>query len=404
MSTSAKSASGSRLIAVLDGSVRKSGNRMRVSCQLVNTEDGCEVWSERYDREMADVFLLQEEMTRAIVDKLKGSLAGQLGASRRHTESRAAYHHYLKGRFYWSKRYEGGLKAAMEEFALAIADDQNYALAYSGLADALVFRGLYSIDRPREVFARAEEQVGKALAIDARLPEAHASLALIQLTAHWDWAAAENEFLRAIELDPTQPLAHIYYSWLLVTSGRLWEAGVAAKRAQDLDPLSPLVTSGVAWMYFHAREYDQAIDEARKCLEVDPNFLVGLYLLAMSYTRKGLFAEAAPLIERATALSGRAPFYLGLQGLLYAEMKQADNVGDIIQELDRARANGRYVPPHCYVYIYAGLGDFDRAFEWQEQACEDGAPPFYFLSPAIDCLRDDPRHTAHMARMHGVEP
>jgi serine/threonine protein kinase len=385
--------------AVLDGSVRKSGNRMRVTCQLVHTEDGCVVWSEQYDREMADVFLLQEEMTRAIVDKLKGSLVDRHAVSRRQTENRTAYHHYLKGRFYWSKRYAGGLNAAMDEFSLAMAEDPEYALAYSGLADALVFKGLYSIDRPRDVFARAEAQVHKALAIDARLPEAHTSLALMYWTAHWDWPSGENEFRRAIELDPTQPLAHVYYSWLLVTSGRLWEAGLEIKRAQDLDPLSPLVTSGAASMYFHARDYDQTIAEARKCLEIDPNFLVGLYLLAMAYTEKGMFAEAAPLIERATALSGRAPFYLGLQGLLFARMDKTANVERTIDELDRMRATGRYVPPHCYVYIYAGLGDFDRAFEWQAQACEDGAPPFYFMSPSIDCLRDDPRHEAHMARM-----
>ena len=388
-----------KVTTVLEGSVRRFGNRMRVACRLMHTEDGSEVWSEQYDREMADVFLLQEEMTRAIVDKLKGSLAGQQGLSRRHTENRTAYHHYLKGRFYWSKRYAGGLKTSMSEFTRAIAEDNHYALAFAGLADALVFLGLYSIERPREVFAHAETQVHHALALDERLPEAHTSLALIHWTAHWDWTAAERELLKAIALDPTQPLAHVYYSWMLVTSGRLWEAGLEIKRAQDLDPLSPLVTSGGASMYFHARDFDQTIAEAQKCLEIDPTFLVGLYLLAMAYAGKGMFAEALPLIDRATELSGRAPFYLGLQGLLYAEMRQTANVERVIAELDRIRSVGRYVPPHCYVYIYAGLRDFDRAFEWQERACEDGAPPLYFMSPSIDCLRDDPRHTAHMARM-----
>ena len=388
-----------KVSAVLDGSVRKSSNRVRVACQLVNTEDGCEVWAEHYDREMADIFLLQDEMTRAIVDKLKGSLDEQMRVSRRQTENRAAYHHYLKGRFYWSKRYEGGLKMAMDEFECAIRDDPNYALAYSGLADTLAFRGLYSLDRPRDVFPQAQKYVEKALSIDGRLPEAHTSLALIQLSAQWDWAAAENEFLRATELDPRQAQAQIYYSWLLALTGRHWEAGVAAKRAQDVDPLSPLVNSGVAWMYFVSKEYDRAIDEAHKCLEVDQNFLVGLYVLGLAYLRKQQYDQAAPLIERSTVLSGRAPFYLGLQGLLYAEMGEHEKVKDIIADLDELRAKGRYVPPHCYVYIYAGLREFDRAFEWQEQACEDGAPPYYFLSPAIECLHGDERHKAHMARM-----
>jgi tetratricopeptide (TPR) repeat protein len=252
------------------------------------------------------------------------------------------------------------------------------------------------------VFVRAEKHVAKALSIEARLPEAHTSLALILLSAYWDWTGAENEFLRATELDPTQAQAHIYYSWLLAMQGRHWEAGVVAKRAQDIDPLSPLVNSGVAWMHFVSREYDRAIEESQKCLEVDANFLVGLYVLGLSYLRQGSYAEAMPLIERATALSGRAPFYLGLQGLLFAEMGEHDKVSRIISDLDQLRADGRYVPPHCYVYIYAGLGDFDRAFEWQEKACVDGAPPYYFLSPAIDCLHKDDRHKAHLARMHQV--
>jgi serine/threonine protein kinase/Tfp pilus assembly protein PilF len=389
--------------AVLDGSVRKTGNGIRVSCQLLNTEDGYELWSEQYDRELAEVLMLQEDITRAIVDKLKVSLVEHLRPNRRQTESKSAYHHYLKGRFYWSKRYEGGLRTAREEFERAIADDPEYALAYSGLADTLVLRGLYSLERPRDVFVRAEKHVAKALSIESRLAEAHTSLALILLSAYWDWVGAENEFLRATELDPMEAQAHTYYSWLLAMLGRHWEAGVAAKRAQDIDPLSPLVNSGVAWMYFVSRDYDRAIEESLKCLEVDPNFLVGLYVLGLSYLRKGAYAQASPLIERATVLSGRAPFYLGLQGLLYAEMDEHDKVVDIISDLDALRANGRYVPPHCYVYIYAALKDFDRAFEWQEKACEDGAPPYYFLSPLIDCLQSDERHKAHLARMRRVD-
>jgi eukaryotic-like serine/threonine-protein kinase len=384
---------------VLDGSVRTAGDQVRVSCQLLNTQDGYEMWSEQYDRKLADVFALQEEITRAIVDRLKVSLAEHLRQPSQRTENRAAYHHYLKGRFYWSKRYEGGLKTAMDEFRSAISEDPAYAPAYSGLADTLMFIGLYSLDRPRDMYAKAETFVHKALSLDSMLPEAHTSLALIQLSAYWNWAAAENEFLRAIELDPTYAPAHLYYSWLLVLAGRHWEAGVAAKRAQDIDPLSPLVNSGVAWMHYNCREYDRAMEDAQKSLEVDPNFLVGLYVLGLAYTMKRQYADAAPLIERAVTLSGRAPFYLGLLGLVYGEMGQPDRVEQIIAELDSLREKGRYIPPHCYVYIYVGLRDFDRALEWQEKACDDGAPPFYFIAPATECLHGDARHKAQMARM-----
>jgi tetratricopeptide (TPR) repeat protein len=321
--------------AVLDGSVRKTGNGIRVSCQLLNTEDGYELWSEQYDRELADVLMLQEDITRAIVDKLKVSLVEHLRPNRRQTESKSAYHHYLKGRFYWSKRYEGGLRTAREEFERAIADDPEYALAYSGLADTLVLRGLYSLERPRDVFVRAEKHVAKALSIESRLAEAHTSLALILLSAYWDWAGAENEFLRAIELDPMEAQAHTYYSWLLAMLGRHWEAGVSAKRAQDIDPLSPLVNSGVAWMYFVSREYDRAIEESLKCLEVDPNFLVGLYVLGLSYLRKEAYAQASPLIRaRDRALRPRAV----LSWLTRAALR-----GD-----GRARQGGRHhLGPRC---------------------------------------------------------
>lgn len=392
-----------RVDAVLEGSVRRAGNRLRVTCELVNAAQGYEIWSELYDREMADLFVLQDEITRAIVDKLKVALVDDLKAARRYTESRKAYHHYLKGRFYWSKRYEGGLKTAMEEFEQAILEDEGYALAYSGLADTLVFRGLYSIDPPRQAFAKAKEQVEKALAIDDALPEAHTSLGLIELSARWDWTAAEREFMRAIELDKNQPLAHLYYSWLLVMADRRWEAGVEVKRAQDLDPLSPLVNSGAGWMYYMSHDYDQAIVECQKCLEVDPNFLVGLYVMSMAHMEKGLFEEAIAYIERATAISGRAPFYLGLQGHVFAKAGKIIELQEVLAELDRISQTKRYLPPHSYVYIYCGLGSSDRALEWQEKACDDGAPPFYYLTPAVECLKHDPRHQSQMRRMRQGE-
>ncbi len=390
--------------AVLDGSVRTAGDRVRVTCQLLNTQDGYEIWSEQYDRTLADVFTLQEEITRAIVDQTEGVARGASSTVAPRTENRAAYHHYLKGRFYWSKRYEGGLKAAMDEFQNAIREDPGYAPAYSGLADTLMFIGLYSLDRPRDMYERAETFIHKALSLDSRLPEAHTSLALIQLSAYWNWAAAENEFLRAIELDPTHAPAHLYYSWLLALAGRHWEAGVAAKRAQDIDPLSPLINSGVAWMYYNCREYDRAIEEANKSLEVDANFLVGMYVLGLAYTMKRQYAEAAPLIERAVdAVGARAVLPWPPRPRVRRNGTPREGRSD---HCGAGRDAGKRPlhSPHCYVYIYAGLRDFDRALEWQEKACDDGAPPFYFIAPATDCLHGDPRHKAQMARMLARAP
>jgi TolB-like protein/Tfp pilus assembly protein PilF len=388
-----------RVDTVLDGSVRRAGNHLRVSCRLTNVADGYQIWSEHYDREMADVFALQDEMARSIVDKLKVAWVDKLQPIRRYTDNRESYLHYLRGRFYWSKRYEGGLMTAKQEFEHALEKDIGNALAYSGLADVFAFLGLYSIMPPRAAFPVAKMNVDKALAIDDGLPEAHTSQGLIALSANWDWRVAEAEFMRALDLDKTQALAHLYYAWLLALRERRTEAFIAIKRAQNIDPLSTLVNSGAGWMYFLLREYDQAIADCQKCVEIDPNFLVGLYVMAMAYARKGDYEAAMPLITRATDLSNRAPFYLGLLGQIYAETGRMSEAEQVLAELERRSASGVYVPPHCYVYIHASRGDLDRAFEWQEKACDDGAPPFYFLSPAIGRMHDDPRHKAHLARM-----
>lgn len=390
-----------RVDTVLDGSVRRAGNRLRVACRLTSVVDGYQIWSERYDREMADVFALQDEMARSIVDELKVEWVDKLQPIRRYTDNRESYLHYLRGRFYWSKRYEGGLMTAKQEFEHALEKDSRNALAYSGLADVFAFLGLYSIMPPRPAFAVAKVNVDKALAIDDALPEAHTSQGLIALSANWDWRVAEAEFMRALDLDKSQAPAHLYYAWLLALRDRRTEAIIAIKRAQNADPLSTLVNSGAGWMYFLLREYDQAISECQKCVEIDSNFLVGLYVMAMAYARKGEYDAAMPLIVRAANLSNRAPFYLGLLGQIYAETGRLPEADQILAELDSKSAAGKYVPPHCYVYIHASRGDLNRAFEWQEKACDDGAPPFYFLSPAIGSMHNDPRHKAHLARMQG---
>jgi len=255
---------------------------------------------------------------------------------------------------------------------------------------------------PRAAFAKAKEAADRALAVDETLPEGHTSLGLIALGADWNWHRAEVEFMRAVDLDKTQGMAHLYYSWLLALADRRMEALIAIKRAQDVDPLAPLTNSGAGWMHFLMRDYDQAIAECEKCMEVDANFLVGLYVMAMSYAQKRDYEQATPLILRATELSNRAPFYLGLLGQIYAETGRTADVNAILAELDE-RSKTSYVPPHCYVYIHTSLGDKDRAFEWQDKACDDGAPPFYFFSPAIRTLHDDPRHKAHIQRMMSKE-
>ena len=386
--------------AVLEGTVRKAGDRLRISAQLVSAEDGCHLWSEGYDRRTADVFAVQDEIARSVVDRLKVTLAEfpQQPLIRQHTQNPRAYQCYLKGRFYWTRRFHGGLNAALEQFQKAIEEDAGYAMAYAGVADAYSFMAVYSVQRPCTAFAYASAAAERALAIDPDLPEAHTSLAFIKLQNDWNWPEAEREFRRALELDPTQTLPRLYHSWLMVLQGDSAGAIIEARRAQEIEPLSPLVNAGTAHTLFLARRYDQAVTECEKSLEVDPNFIFAIHVMGMCRAQQARLTEAIEIGERTVLMSGRAPFYLGVLGHYYARSGATDKVRDILEEL-AGLADTRYVPPHCFVYIYAGANDLDRAFEWQAKAHDDGASPFYYFSPLIENLHGDPRHTADLRRM-----
>jgi tetratricopeptide (TPR) repeat protein len=386
--------------AVLEGTVRKAGDRVRISAQLVSAEDGCHLWSEGYDRSTVDVFAAQDEIVRSVVDRLKVTLTEvpRQPIIRQHTRNPRAYQCYLKGRFYWTRRYHGGLMAALEQFQKAIEEDAGYAMAYAGLADAYSFMGIYAVQRPRTAFASALTAVEQALAIDPELAEAHTALASIRLHHDWNWTEAEREFRRALELDPMQTMPRIYRSWLMVLQGDHGGAAIEARKAQEIEPLAPNVNAGAAHALFLARRYDQAITECEKSLEVDANFIFAIHLIGMCRAQQARLAEAIEIGERTVKMSDRAPFYLGVLGHYYARHGAIDKARDILDEL--AGLDGtRYVPPHCQVFIYAGANDLDRAFEWQAKAYDDGAPPFYYFSPLIENLHGDPRHRADLRRM-----
>jgi len=386
--------------AALEGTVRKAGDRVRISAQLVSADDGCHLWSEGYDRDTADVLAVQDEIARSVVDRLKVTL-GEFPRQplvRQHTRNPRAYQCYLKGRFYWTRRYHGGLKAALEQFQKAIEEDAGYALAYAGLADAYSFMGIYAVQKPRIAFALAEPAVERALAIDPDLPEAHASLAFIRVSSDWNWPEAEREFRRALDFDPTQTLARLYLSWLMVLQGDHAGAVIEARKAQEVEPLSPQVNAGLAHTLFLARQYDQAVIECEKSLEIDPNFIFPIHVLGMCRAQQSRLPDAIEIAERTVSMSTRAPFYLGVLGHYHARSGAIGKAHEILAEL-AGLAGTRYVPPHCQVYIYAGMNDLDRAFEWQAKAYEDGASPFYYFSPLIDNLQSDRRHRAELRRM-----
>jgi serine/threonine-protein kinase len=348
---------------------------------------------------MADVFAVQEEIAQNVVDRLKLTLTElpQGPLIRQHTDNPRAYELYLKGRFYWLRRYQGGLQAALEHFQQAIEEDAGYALAHTGVADAYAIVGFYSLQKPRAAFARAFAAAERALEIDPDLPEAHTSLALISL-GDWDWPGAQGHFTRALELDPSQAMARVYWSWLMALQGDSAGAIVQVRLAQEMEPLSPLVNGSVAHTYYLARRYDEAIAECRKTLEIDPSFILAIHVMGMCHALQGRLTEAVEIGERTVSMSGRAPFYLGVLGHYYGRRGAADEVREILEELD-GLADHRYVPPHCYAYIHSGLNEIDKALEWQAKAYDDGASPFNYYSPLIENLHADPRHAAELRRM-----
>lgn len=322
----------------------------------------------------------------------------QRPSTTRHTQSVRAYERYLKGRFYWTRRYRGGLTAAVEQFQLAIAEDAGYALAYAGLADAFAFIGIYAVEQPRAAFARAASASARALSLDPDLPEAHTARAMIALANDWDLPAAARAFTRALELDPCQAVTRIYYSWLLVLQGDVAAAMAQVQTARELEPLSPLVNAGAGHTLYLVRRYADAIAACEIAAEVDPGFTLAAHVTGMCRALQGELDVAIEIGERVATTSGRAPFYLGVLGHYYARRGGLAAASAVLDELADI-AQVRYVPPHCQTFIYAGANDLDRAFEWQAKAHDDGASPFYYVSPLIENLHGDARHADHMRQM-----
>ena len=320
------------------------------------------------------------------------------GAATRHSNDREAYRLYMRGRFHWGKRYQGGIMRAIDYFELAIKIDPDYALAHVRLADAFAFVAFNSIALPTSAYVRARAAAQQALAIDANLAEAHASLALVRLGADHDIERALAEFDHALRLSPQFAIARIYSAWVLVLIGQVEEALVEAQRAHAQEPTSRTLTSGLAYTYFLARRYAAAIDACDRCLAVAPQFPVALAIKGTCLGQLRRYDEAVSALEHAVRESLRVPCYFGLLGTYYARMGRTADAEAVLRELESMRSE-RYVAPHAFTYIYAALGNHDAAFAYQEQACAEGASPFDFLSPVISHLFADPRHSAYLQRM-----
>jgi TolB-like protein/Tfp pilus assembly protein PilF len=381
---------------LLEGSVRKAGNKLRITAQLINAADGYHMWSERFDREMEDVFAIQDEITLSIVDKLRITILGEEKAAlvKRYTEDVEAYNLYLKGRFFWNKRTETGYLKGLEYFRQAIDQDPGYALAHAGIADCYNLLGWYGYLAPQEAFPRARKAAEKARDLDGTLAEAHASLGWISVNHDWDWEKAENEYKRTLELNPSYATAHQWYSEYLTYMGRHEESIAEGQRALELDPLSLIINNDLGQVYYFARQYDDAIAQLRKTVEMDPSFVIAHFFLALAYGQKKMFEEAIREAEKAMTLSGDSDTLILAQlGIIHSHSGNENSAREVLARL-RELTEVKYVSPFRVALIYVGLGENDRVFEWLERAYEERDHWIETLrvNPALDILRSDDRY------------
>jgi TolB-like protein/DNA-binding winged helix-turn-helix (wHTH) protein/Flp pilus assembly protein TadD len=376
---------------LLEGSVKRDGDRLRVSVRLVRASDQTDVWAENYERELRDVLALQGEVARAIAARIGIEVSrehqGTLDASLIGTE---AYDDYLKGRFFWNKMTPDGLQTAVRYFESAVARNPNYAAAYSGLADSYANLGLWGLPG-QEALTKAKAAADKAIAIRETLAEGHASRAFLAMSYELDWATAEREFKRALELNPSYAFAHHRYGYLLMLMRRWDESETELKKAQEMDPLSMIINANIGFRLYMMRRYDAAIAHWDRYVEMDPQFMLLHAYKGMAFVMKGQHADALASFERARSVSGDANQIASL-GYIYGAMGRKEDAQRELSQL-LALAKQQFVPAFYVALLYTGLGDKDRAFEWLEKAYQErsGYLMEVHIDPMFDPLRSDPR-------------
>jgi len=386
---------------VLEGSIRKEDHQLRITVQLVNVSDSYHIWSETFDRELTKVFSIQDEVALTIADKLKLTLVGKDKAKlvKRPTENLQAYNLYLQGRYFWNKRTAEEIRKAIDFFNQAIEIDSHYALAYVGLADCYLLLPSYGRFPIREVLPKAKEAVSRALEVDDTLAEAHTSLAAV-IESEGAAADAEREYKRAIELNPNYPMVHLWYHVFLRFRGRLDEAEAEIRRAKELDPLSLIINSGWGDMLYLKKKYDQAIQQYSKTLELDQSFAEARRMRGKCYQQKGMFEEAIADFQKAREDFGNNPYGLGDLGNAYAVSGEKTRAIEVLKNLLELSKQG-YSLNYDIAFVYCGLGDKDKAFEYLEKAYNVKEEMADFkVDPAWESLRSDPRYQPLLERLH----
>jgi serine/threonine-protein kinase len=394
--------------AVLEGSVRKADKRLRVSAQLVNVSDGLNIWSEVYDRNIEDIFAIQDEISWAIVNALENKLAESSGTGKQlaktYTRNPDAYALYLRGQYHLAQMTRPAIDKSMSYFTKAIEVDPSYALAYAGMAEAYNLLGNLNFSPPHEVMPKAKAAALKALAIDESLAEAHAALGLVKSTYDWDWQGAEREFRRAIELNPGYVSAYQWYGLTcLASTGRMGEALAAISQARSLDPLSLLTNTNLATVLMRLGRYDEAIRVYKETIDLEPGFFWAYRDLGLALYEKHSFRDSIDALEKANTISNGNPGVLAALGYCYGVTGNTTKAQNILNEL-KELSRKTYVPPYHVAAVYLGLGNKVQALEWLDRAYEDRSIWMNGIGvdPLFASLRKEPQFIAILKGM-GLE-
>jgi serine/threonine protein kinase/tetratricopeptide (TPR) repeat protein len=380
--------------AVLTGRIMQSGGSLRIGTELVDVATGSQLWGSQYDRKPGDIFAIQDDISNEISEKLRLKLtrAEKKRLTKRQTEDAEAYRLYLKGRHHWNRWTEDGFYKAIEFFQQAVEKDPRYALAHAGVADSYVLLGWNGYLPPKDAFPKAKVAAMEALRLDPDLGEAHTALAAVLWLHDWQWQDGHAEFKRSLALNPGQPTTNHWYAEYLMTMGRQAEGGVRMKTSQELDPLSLIISVAIGWAFYMARRYDDALEQFRRTVELDPNYPVTYWILGMLLRKMGRYELAIVEGEKGVKLSGGSPL---MSAALAQTLATAGKTKEAIQILDdlATLAKQKYVAPYFFAEIHVGLGEHDRALEYLERAYQEHSHWLIYLhiDPGMDALRSNPR-------------
>jgi TolB-like protein/Flp pilus assembly protein TadD len=395
-----------QVATVLEGTIQKWDEYIRVTVQLVCIRDGATLWAERFDEKFTSIFAIEDSISEQVATALAVKLTAeeQTQLAKRYTENTQAHHAYLRGRYFLEKRTQEGILKGIENFELAIRIDSLYALAYAGLADCYATLAAYDVLPPTESMPKAKQAALKALSIESNLAEAHAALGRCRMF-DWDWQGAENSFRLAIELNPNAATPRHLYGIYLRVMGRFDESLAESEKAEELEPTLAGRKSTIGGTLYCARHYDEAIEELRQALELDSNNAVAHYYLGRVYVQKGMYEEAIAEYKRTISLFGKRLELVAHLGHIYAVSGREEAAQKVLAQLKKL-SNREYVPSYFTALIYIGLDEKEQAFDWLEKAYREYDLNLMFLGvdPMLDSLREDPRFTRLLQRTSFASP